>query len=142
MCTEKCLFRQKPKGWQIANRVASTPYGGQRKVARVLGVLDRRPPIIDGHEKPLDYQRSCFFPSLVRSKQTIPSSRPVLPSVWLQAAVKHGRRPPRQRRVACLRAARSHTTLGRRRARFHFRFPASLTANGKLKWEVHQKPCS
>jgi hypothetical protein len=34
-----------------------------------------------------------------------------LPNVWLRAAVKHGRRPPRQRRVACLRAARNHTTL-------------------------------
>src|ERR1700722_5863190 len=68
MCTEKCLFRQKPKGWQIANRVASTQYGGQRKVARDLGVLDRRPPVIDGHEKLLDYQQSCFFPSLCSIK--------------------------------------------------------------------------
>jgi hypothetical protein len=30
------------------------------------------------------------FHPFVRSKQTISSSRPVLPDVWLRAAVKHG----------------------------------------------------
>jgi hypothetical protein len=43
-------------------------------VARDLGVLDRRPPIIDEHEKPCDINDlTCFHP-FVRSKRTIPST--------------------------------------------------------------------
>src|SRR5271154_4540916 len=75
------------------------------------------------------------FHPFVRSKQTIPSSRPVLPDVWLRAAVKHGRRPPRQRRVPCLRAVRSHTTLdaGGRASTSASRPPLQRTGSGSGK---------
>jgi hypothetical protein len=45
-------------------RVAGTQYDGQRKLAQDLGVPDRQPKIIDGHEKTLECQRPGLFPSL------------------------------------------------------------------------------
>jgi hypothetical protein len=88
-----------------------------------------------GMKNPWTINDPASFHPFVRSKQTIPSSRPVLPSVWLRAAVKHGRRPPRQRRVACLRAVRSHTTLdaGGRASTSASRPPLQRTGSGSGK---------
>src|SRR5690349_15540484 len=93
-------------------RVTGTQYDGQRKLAQDLGVPDRRPAIIDGHEKVLECQRPGLLPSLC-STETV---HPFVPT-WV--CLTHGCerrssmavRPPRQRRVACLRAVRSHATL-------------------------------
>src|ERR1700722_6431664 len=88
-----------------------------------------------GMKNPWTINDPASFHPFVRSKQTIPSSRPVLPDVWLRAAVKHGRRPPRQRRVACLRAVRSHTTLdaGGRASTSASRPPLQRTGSGSGK---------
>ena len=53
----------------------------------------------------------AFLPSLCSTEKTIPPSRPAIPDAWQRMAVKDGRRPPRQRRVASLRAIRCHATL-------------------------------
>jgi hypothetical protein len=121
------------------NRVVRTQYDGQRKVARNLTYHDHRLTIIDGHEKLRNINElflvSVFHP-YVRPKR--PSLRPDLPSPTRSSKRRSrmGRRPPRQRRVASLRAVRCYAILGaggvRVRMRFgsHFRFPSPLQLAG------------
>src|SRR5580692_11818103 len=76
-----------------------------------------------GMKNPWTINDPASFHPFVRSKQTIPSSRPVLPDVWLRAAVKHGRRATASAARRVLEGRSQPYDAGRRRARFHFPLP-------------------
>jgi hypothetical protein len=70
-----------------------------------------------------------LLPSLCSTEETIPPSRPAVPDAWQRTAVKDGRRPPRQRRVASLRGrslprdARCGRGVFVHASQFRFRLP-------------------
>lgn len=79
---------------------------------------------------------SPFRQSLCSIEGTIPPSRPAFPGARRRVAVKDGRRPPRSVLEGQLAALRR---LWRGGPASRFRFPQSLQAIGKRKWEAPQK---
>ena len=109
------MFRQKQKGWQVAQPSARTQNDALRKLAQKLPEQDNQPTIIDGLKgiREINNISPCLHPC----RQTIPSSQPTFPDRHVsqfgrsavspsrptlsQSAVRSGRQGKRA-------AARSH----------------------------------
>ena len=114
-CAEEYLFRQKQKGWQVAQPSARAQNDALRKLAQKLPEQDNQPTIIDGLKgiREINNISPCLHPC----RQTIPSSQPTVPDRHVsqfgrsavspsrptlsQSAVRSGRQGKRA-------AARSH----------------------------------
>ena len=131
-CAGKYLFRQKQKGWQVAQPSARTQNGALRKLAQKLPEQDNQPKIIDGLKeiREINNISPCLRPCLRPKRPSLRRNRPSPTVMFLSsvgapflrpglqyhtaprgAAVKTGRRPPPKAARSVLDRSKHRVTL-------------------------------
>src|SRR5450755_1700834 len=86
-CSGEYLFRQKQKGWQVAQPSARTQNGALRKLAQKLPEQDNRPTIIDGLKgiREINNISPCLRPCLRPKRPSLRRNRPSLTVMFLSS---------------------------------------------------------
>ena len=86
-CAGKYLFRQKQKGWQVAQPSARTQNDALRKLAQKLPEQDNQPTIIDGLKgiREINDISPCLRPCRRQKRPSLRRNRPSLTVMFLSS---------------------------------------------------------